>query len=257
MPNTTTDSPWFVRFNPRPAAGLRLFCFAHAGGGTAAFRPWALAMPSGIDVLAVSLPGRERRIGAPPLSSLAALLAALVPAIEPLLDRPFAFFGHSMGATLAFELGLVLQSRPGPQPLRLLLSGRRAPHLPDREPAIHRLDDDLLLAETQRRYGGIPPEVFDFPMLIEAILPALRADMTLLETMPRASGPPASRFAGPISVFAGSDDPRATREELESWQAHTLRPLVVRQFQGGHFYLNEPATRSALIAAVAADLRSA
>jgi len=250
-----TPSPWFTRFAPRPAAKLRLFCFSYAGGGAVVYRPWALAMPADIEVAAVLLPGREGRLRETPVRRMPDLLAALLPAIEPHLDRPFAFFGHSMGAVVAHELALALQARGGPVPQRLLLSGRRAPHLPERDPPMHHLDDDAFVAEIQRRYNGIPAEVLQYPELLELLLPALRADMSVIETRStREAGQAILPFEGPISVFGGRDDPRATPAELEAWQAHTHEPLVARHFAGGHFYFNDAHTRGALIGAVAADL---
>ena len=251
-----TSTPWLVRFAPRPTASLRLFCFSYAGGGAAVYRPWALAMPATVDVAAVLLPGRESRLRETPLRSMGALLQGLVPALLPYLDRPFAFFGHSMGALVAYETVRDLQRRGAPVPARLLLSGRRAPHLPESEPPLHQLADDALVVEIQRRYNGIPPEVRQYPELLELLLPALRADMSVIEThrAPDGGQPPAP-FAGPISVFGGQDDARATRQELEGWQAHTAEHLVMRQYAGGHFYFNDTETRDALIAAVAADLR--
>lgn len=249
--------PWLSRFAPRPTARLRLFCFSYAGGGAAVFRPWALAMPPDIEVAAVMLPGRESRLREAPIRRMTDLLAALVPALEPQFDRPFAFFGHSMGSLVAFEVARTLQRRGGPVPQRLLISGRRAPHLAEREPPIHQLDDDAFIAEIQRRYNGIPPEVLQYPELLELLLPALRADMSVIEThRPHDEGQPSVPFNGPISVFGGRDDARATRQELEGWQAHTPEPLVLRQFAGGHFYFSDASVRDALIAAVAADLRS-
>jgi medium-chain acyl-[acyl-carrier-protein] hydrolase len=248
-------SPWFTRFAPRPAARLRLFCFSYAGGGAVVYRPWALAMPAEIEVAAALLPGRESRLREPPVRSMSDLMSALVPAIEPQLDRPFAFFGHSMGAVVAHELARVLQQRGGPVPQRLLLSGRRAPHLPERDPPMHHLGDDAFVAEIQRRYNGIPAEVLQYPELLELLLPSLRADMSVIETHRlQAAGQAPVPFSGPISVFGGRDDPRATPGELEVWQAHTSEPLVMRQFAGGHFYFNNTETRNALIAAVASDL---
>lgn len=248
-------SPWLSRFAPRPAARLRLFCFSYAGGGAVVYRPWALAMPAEIEVCAVLLPGRESRLREPPVRSMSELLSALLPALEPQLDRPFAFFGHSMGAVVAHELARVLQQRGGPVPQRLLISGRRAPHLPEREPPIHQLGDDAFVAEIQRRYNGIPAEVLQYPELLELLLPALRADMSVIETLlPHATGQAPVPFSGPISAFGGRDDARATRQELEGWQAHTPEPLVMRQFAGGHFYLNDTETRNALIATVVSDL---
>lgn len=250
------STPWISRFRPRPLASLRLFCFSYAGGGAAVYRPWALAMPASVDLCAVVLPGRESRLREPPLRHMAELLAALAPALEPHLDRPFVFFGHSMGALVAYELARTLQHRGAPTPLRLLLSGRRAPHLPEPEPPIHHLEDESFMAEIQRRYNGIPAEVLQYRELLNLLLPSLRADMAVIETHRHEDAAARAAFAGPISVFGGLDDVRASRHELEAWQDHTPQRITLRQFPGGHFYFNDSDTRDALIATVAADLQA-
>lgn len=246
------NSPWLSRFAPRPAAALRLFCFSHAGGGAAVFRPWALDLPVELEVVAVLLPGREHRLREKPLESMAALLQALLPALVPALDRPFAFFGHSMGALVAFEAARALQARGEPVPARLLLSGRRAPHLPEPEAPLHGLDDDAFVAEIDRRYRGIPPEVMQHDDLRELLLPALRADIALIETHQHDGG---ARFAGPITALGGEADLRAAQGPLQAWQQHTHHPLRLRQYAGGHFYFNEPPVREQLLADLAAELR--
>ncbi len=245
-------TPWLARFAPRPQAALRLFCFSYAGGGAAVYRPWALALPHSVDVAAVLLPGRESRLREPPPLSMGALLQGLVPALLPHLDRPFAFFGHSMGALVAYETTRALQRRGAPVPARLLLSGRRAPHLPENDPPMHQLDDEAFIAEIDRRYKGIPPEVLEHRDLLDLLLPGLRADMTVIETH-RHEG--STVYNGPITAFGGTHDARAPREQLEAWQQHTPQPLTLRQFEGGHFYFNEPRVRDSLIAAVAGELQ--
>ena len=246
------NSPWFLQFAPRPAAAIRLFCFAYAGAGGAFYRPWAIGMPADVEVSAVVLPGRESRLREPLLRSMTELVDALVPALTPYLDRPFAFFGHSMGALVAFELARALQERHARSVSRLLVSGRRAPHLPDPEPPMHQLPDDTFVAEIDRRYGGVPAELKQDRELLELLLPGLRADITVLETHRFAPG---ARLDCPINVFGGDADLRAPRHQLEAWQQHTRWPVTLRQFPGGHFYFTDPRTRGELIGAVAANLR--
>jgi len=185
------------------------------------------------------------------------LLAALTPVLEQQTDIPYAFFGHSMGALVAFEVARTLARSRAPMPQRLLLSGRRAPHLADREPPLHHLDDSAFVAALQSRYGGIPAEVQEHQELLDLLLPALRADMTLIEMHGHDSNPsPILKLTRPISVFGGLDDPFATRADLEAWQLHSESRLVLRQFAGAHFYFNGATVRGALIAASVADLRS-
>jgi surfactin synthase thioesterase subunit len=244
-------TPWLTRFAARPSATHRLFCFSYAGGGAAIYRPWALGMPAHVEVAAVMLPGRESRLREAPATSMGELLQGLLPALLPQLGRPFAFFGHSMGALVAYETARALQRRGAPAPAKLLLSGRRAPHLPETDPPLHHLDDDAFVAEIDRRYKGIPAEILEHRELLEILLPGLRADMTVIETHRHDAG---ATFAGAITVYGGVDDARAPREHLLAWQQHTEYPLGVRQFAGGHFYFNEPGARDALIGAVAAEV---
>jgi surfactin synthase thioesterase subunit len=187
---------------------------------------------------------------------MADLVAALVPVIEQHSGGRFAFFGHSMGALVAHEVAMSLQRKGTSSPCRLLVSGRRAPHLLEHDPPIRHLADDEFIGEIQRRYNGIPPEILHYPELLELLLPSLRADMEVIETHGVCIGPHGREpISGPISAYGGSEDPRATRAELEAWQAHTTASVVVRQYSGGHFYFNETSVRDALLAAVASDLR--
>jgi surfactin synthase thioesterase subunit len=245
-------NPWLRRFVPRPDCTARLFCFSYAGGGAAVFRPWADALPAEVEVCAVQLPGRESRFRDAPITSMQGLVDALLPALLPDLDRPFALFGHSMGSLVAFEVARALQRRGAPRAAHLLVSGRRAPHLPEAETAIHALDDDDFVAEIDRRYGGIPAEVLRHRDVLALLLPGLRADMTAIETHRHESG---DALACPISAFGGDADHRAPLAQLQAWQQHSQAPLALRLFAGGHFYFNETAQRAALLQAIGGALQ--
>jgi surfactin synthase thioesterase subunit len=243
--------PWFTRFVARARPSLRLFCFSYAGAGGAVYRPFAIGLPDDVEVLAVQLPGRESRLREPPLRSMAALVDALATALAPQFERPFAFFGHSMGALVAFELARHLQARNSARPEHLLVSGRRAPHLPETDPAIHHLPEEAFIAEINRRYGGIPAELLEHRDLLDLLLPALRADMAAIETHRFAPG---AKLACPISCFGGTHDPYARREQLVPWGEHTSAKHQLRQFEGAHFYFNDAGVRRQLLAEVAAAL---
>lgn len=240
--------PWLLKFTPRPQARVRLFCFSSAGSGGAMYRPWLDALPPQVELCAVQLPGRENRLREKPFTALSSLVEALVPALLPRLDRPFALFGHSMGAMVAFELARRLQDAGAPQPAHLLVSGRRAPHLPETEAPMHRLGDEALVAEIERRYGGIPAEVRQHRDLMELLLPGLRADMTAVETHTFVPG---ETLRCPITAFGGASDPRATPEQLSAWSTHTSRVHRMRLFPGGHFYLHDATVRAALVGEIA------
>lgn len=237
-------SPWLMRFVPRPGAVTRLFCFSYAGGGAAVYRPFAVGLPSAIEVCAVQLPGRESRLREAPLGSIAAIVEALATQLEPFLERPFAFFGHSMGGLVAYEVARALRARGPAAPAHLLVSARRAPHLADTDAPLSHLPDDAFIAEIGRRYGGIPAEVLQHRDLLELLLPALRADMGAIEGYRHVAGPP---LGCPITVFGGLEDDRAQREVLAPWRLHTTAASRVQQFAGGHFYFNDAAVRDRLI----------
>jgi medium-chain acyl-[acyl-carrier-protein] hydrolase len=220
-----------------------LFWFPHAGGGTGQARglPYVAICP-------VRLPGREARVAEAPFERMAPLVAALADAIEPYLARPFAFFGHSMGAAVAFELARLLRRRGQPLPKMLIASGARAPqcrrnHVPPPEPAGEQFLDEL------RRLEGIPGEVLDDPPILRAILPALKADAALYRNYVYAEDAP---LECPIRAYGGAEDPNVRREQLEGWAEQTKASFAVRLFPGGHFYLQSGHAR--FLDALAEDL---
>ena len=245
-------NPWLLRFAPRPGARLRLFCFSYAGAGGAMYRAWLSALPPSIELCAVQLPGRENRFREPAFTSMQRLIGELVPALSPALDLPYALFGHSMGALVAFEFARTLQALPQvAQPAHLLVSGRKAPHLPEDDAPMHALPDDAFIAEIGRRYGGIPDEVLRERDLLDLLLPGLRADMTAIETHVHLAAPV---LRCPVSAYGGDADPRATASQLAAWRDHTQAGTRVQTFPGGHFYLNDPPVRASLIRALLSDL---
>ena len=183
----------------------------------------------------MQLPGREGQIGAPPFADLDALLPVLGRELEPFFDRPFAFFGHSMGALIAFELARALQAAGGAAPMHVFVSGRRAPHLPATRGPLHALPPGAFEAAL-RDLEGTPPEILADEELMALIGPLLRADLALCETYRHV---PRDPLAMPLSVFGGADDPEATRGDLEAWGSHTRAFAGVRVFSGNHFYLRE------------------
>ena len=242
-------TPWLYRPAVRADARARLFCFTHAGVSAVVYRPWAEALPRELEVCAIQLPGRGTRMREAPVASIAALVDAVLPAIRPALDLPFAFFGHSMGALLSREVAGALAASGGPVPGQLIVSGRRPPAMPDPYPPLRGLSDAEFVAEINRRYGGIPPELLRHADVMELLLPALRADIHALETfVPRSS----ARLACPITVYGGSDDRYAPREHLEAWHAETDASCRVRVFPGDHFFVE--SQRVAVLEDVAATL---
>ena len=229
----------------RPDARLRLFCFPYAGAGASAYRTWAGFVPETVEVRSVQLPGRESRLREACLTAMPALVDDVTAAIRPLLDRPFALFGHSLGALLAFETARRLASVSGAEPAHLFASGRRAPHLPARSRPIADLEPGAFLEEIRRRYDGVPREILDEPDLLALLLPALRADIKLIESYRYEVAAP---LECPITVYGGVDDLEARDDELSAWRVHTRGAFAVRMFPGSHFFIRS------LSAAVTADL---
>src|SRR5262245_53644991 len=157
---------WFPSLRPGSDADVRLFCFPYAGGGASVYRGWAGCLPGSVDVCPVQLPGREARFREPPFARIGPLVEALAASIRPWLDRPFAFFGHSMGALIAFELSRRLQHEHGLQPVRLFVSGCAAPQVQTEREAIHALPADQFRQEL-RRLNGTPAAVLEDDELME------------------------------------------------------------------------------------------
>ena len=231
MPSTD----WAVCLKPAPRATLRLICFPHAGGGAAVFQPWAAPLGPELEVWAVRAPGRESRFHEAPLNTFDELQAAAVAGLQPVLDVPFAFFGHSLGGLLAFEVARARQRLGARPPAALIVAGTRAPDLPRAEPPISQLPDDNFIAALSSRYQGIPPAVLANRELLELCLPVLRADLRAVETY---RCPPDRPLACPLIALGGVHDPLVTAHELAAWSRHTTAAFVQRRVPGDHFFLN-------------------
>jgi surfactin synthase thioesterase subunit len=223
---------WITRPVPLRDPQRRLFCFPHVGSGAAQFYAWADLLPT-VEVCPVRLPGRETRMGEAALTRLSDLVDAIREAILPWLDRPFALFGHSMGALLSFELTRALAAAGDPLPDQLIVSARRAPHLPERETDMHSLEEPRFIAELGRRYGPRATLLLDDPELRAVFLPVLRADFQAVETYTYVAGEP---LPVPITALGGLDDPRATEDELRGWRTLTQSTFALHRFAGDHFY---------------------
>ena len=228
-------APWFVCPRPLPRPASRLLCFAHAGGGVPLFRNWPDGLGPDVEVWVAHLPGRGSRMKERPFSRLLPLVQALARAWHSLAwkERPFAFFGHSLGARIAFELARSLQRQGQKGPQHLIVSASPGPQLPRREPAIHTLPKETFLAELRRR-GSIPDEVWAQPDLLKLLLPVLRADFTVYETAVYHPGP---LLECPITAFGGTADPLVALPELQAWQVQTKASFHCQRFPGDHFYL--------------------
>ena len=232
MESTHRNTSWLILGKPRRKTRLRLFCFPYAGGGASIFRQWPDEMSEGVEVCPVQLPGRENRIAEPPFTRLSLLVDAMVKNLDSYFDLPFAFFGHSIGAKIAFELVRELRRKKGVQPVHLFVSGSRPPHIPEPRP-LHMLPEHEFVKEF-RRFSGTPEAVMQSRDLMEMYLPILRADFSIDETYVYYEDNP---LDCPIFAFGGSEDKETNREELDAWRQHTTGSFTLQIFQGDHFFI--------------------
>ena len=226
---------WISCPAPNASARLRLLCFPYAGAGASIFAGWHRHLPQDVEVACVQLPGRDARRHEAPATDFAALVGGLADALRWSLDVPLAFFGHSMGALVGFELARELRRRRLPMPVHVCVSAHRAPHLSPLNPGerpLHGLPDDAFLSELQRRYGPTP-ELVESREFADLCLPLLRADLALCETYAYR---PEAPLACTISAFGGSADRRVRRPQLVAWRDHTASAFDLRMFPGDHFF---------------------
>lgn len=239
---------WVTFPRPNPTASLRLFCFSYAGGGTAFFSAWVPLLPAALELCPIRLPGRESRLSEKPYTRVSAMVPPLVENLRPYLDRPFAFFGHSLGGFVSFETARALRQAGLPQPQRLFISGVRAPHLPDPEVSMYTLSDQEFI-NRMRQLNGTPEEVLQHTELLALMMPVLRADFEASDTYTYVPEPP---LTCSITAFGGNADPRASRAQLEAWREHTTNDFNVEMIPGDHFFLH--SARDTLLQALARGL---
>lgn len=240
-----TNSPWLT--GARVASRkLRLYCFSYAGGGAHAFSSWQSALGPYIEIAAIQLPGRGARISEPPIEALPQLIETLASVIASQDNTPFAFFGHSLGGLLAFELTRYCVSHHLPAPQRLIASGCAAPRYRDQSRQLHRLSDQALI-QSLADYNGTPPEILTNHELMALLLPMIRADFGLAE---RYAYNPGTRLSIPITVFAGTRDQHVSN--AQHWGEETTGQCQVHAFEGDHFFIH--AQREAVLARLKYDL---
>ena len=238
---------WIVRYRQNAQAQLRLFCFSYAGGGASVFRSWADILPSGVEVCCIQLPGHEYRLAEPAYKHLTPLVQTLADVIYPYLDRPFAFFGHSMGALVSFELTRQLRRTHDKHPVRLCLAAYRAPQLPNPNIKIYHLPSEVF--KVVLRADGIPEKILQNEELMQAMLPTLRADFELCDTYRFTEEPP---LECPFSIFGGLEDIRVGATDLEAWRIHSSVASNLSMLPGSHFFLH--SAQDLLLTAIAQDL---
>ena len=245
-------SRWIVCPQPRPEAQVQLFCFSYAGGGASAFKEWADELPVTIELNIVQLPGREDRLSEPLITDMATLVKAIAPEILAQANRPFAFFGHSMGAIVSHEVARRLAETEAKQPQHLYLSARAAPQLQERSEPLRFLGNEELMDRLHQTYGAVPEAIRKSAELQQVFLPILRADVELLETHTDASIVPLNY---PITVFGGDSDPAISGAMLAGWKEQSSADFAQHEFPGDHFFIH--TAREAVIATIAASLNNA
>lgn len=228
------SSLWIEWLQKHPNAGLRLFCFHYAGGTAQRAHQWTQQLDAEVEICAVELPGRGKRFMEPAYTHMDQLIDDLLPVIEPVLaEKPFVFFGHSMGALVSYELSRRLQRDTQLQPEALFVSGHAAPHIP-RQSMIHQLPHQQFW-DRLIQLNGTPKEVLQHPELLELLTPILRADFAVCETF---SYTKSITLDCPIVVYGGKDDPSVAADQLELWCSHTSNSCLIQIMAGDHFYLH-------------------
>jgi medium-chain acyl-[acyl-carrier-protein] hydrolase len=243
-----SNTAWIACPKPKNRSGLRLFCFPYAGGGSSIFRSWADDLSPEIEVCPVLLPGKDDRLLELPFTQFWHLIETLAQVLQPYLEVPFAFFGHSMGGLVAFELARELRRKNAPSPAHLIVSATRAPHLPN-PVASFNVDSDVAIIEALRSFNGTPEWVLQDNELMQELLPTIRADFQLVKDYTYLAEAP---LDCPISAFGGGQDELVTQEHIEAWKKHTNKFFAMRMFQGSHLFLHEK--RSLFLSSISQEL---
>jgi len=230
-----TTSKWLTRFSRAPDAQFRLVLFPHAGGGAAAYFKLAKLMPDWVEVVAVVPPGREARIREPFAEDIVDMAAGAVTALAEIPARPQAFFGHSMGAIIAYESAQLLREQDIRKPRHLFLSGRRANGPVYGELPLSNLPPGEFVHAISTRYGGIPRQILDDQELLGLFLPVIRADIRAIE---RYSSTQREPLDISMTLIGGSSDPQCTDQAWEGWGHCTTGEVEYLRFPGDHFFLH-------------------
>ncbi|WP_062214291.1 thioesterase II family protein [Streptomyces sp. NBRC 109706] len=232
-----TQSPWLRRYAPARTPRLRLLCLPHAGGTASFFHSWGNAFGPDVEVVVARYPGRLERIVEPFLGTIEEMADALVEVVAARTDVPLAIFGHSMGASIGYELTLRLGERHGIAPSLLMVSGRRPPHTV--APSAEELDEEGVIAEV-RRLGGTDAALFDDPALRELVVPAIQADFAAVRAYRARPGVP---LPCPVVGYVGDGDPEVDLADIGRWADLAPRGFDAVGFPGDHFYLLDQRDR--------------
>jgi medium-chain acyl-[acyl-carrier-protein] hydrolase len=228
-----TTRPVMECRRPRPQAQVRLVCFPHSGGGPTSFRDWEDAFGGRVEIWRALMPGRGQRSAEPLARDWGPLVAELAQGIAAAVPPPFAFFGHSLGAAVAFEVARALAA-DGLEPVHLLVSARAAPDIASALPVPP--DDSDLLRRVEQVYGGVPEAIRSSPELLRYFMVIIRADLELSASYRFRPGP---ALRVPVTALGGDNDPAVPAADLARWAAHTDGSCQLHLLPGGHFYLDD------------------
>ena len=224
---------WFIPFKQEKNAYTRLFCFHYGGGSASAYREWAKDLADHVELIAIQLPGRENRFNEPLLNNVSDIVDRLCLHFNGYLDKSFIFFGHSIGALIAFEFVRALRRKGIQPPKHLIVSSTKAPQVPLKRALIHNLPD-LKLIEEIRKYKGIPSTILEDKELMAIFLPIIRADFCISETHKYTSEEP---LTCPITALGGLSDDTFDSQDLLKWQEQTSASFEYDLLPGDHFFI--------------------
>ncbi|MEV4616781.1 alpha/beta fold hydrolase [Kitasatospora sp. NPDC049258] len=241
---------WLRRYHPAPGSRVRLVCFPHAGGSASFYLPVSARFAPGADVICLQYPGRQDRRFEPCIDDIGTLADRITDELLTLDERPTVFFGHSMGAVLAFETAWRLEQKGTHAPRSVIASGRRAPST-SRVETVHDQSDAGVIAEV-RLLGGTNPQLLGDDEILRMAMPAIRGDYRAIE---RYRCEPDRVVSCPITALTGDADPRTTLTEADAWRVHTTGAFQLKVLPGGHFFIAE--RQAEVNQVIAAELASA
>jgi len=227
------DNKWLIIPNPKPMADLKLICFPYAGGSASTYLTWSEWLPANVELVAIQLPGRASRLFEKAHSDFDTLIEALLEFIPNLIDRPYVFFGHSLGSRIAFGLMSKMKDKGLKLPIHFIASGSRAPHISSKAREISHLPDEEFIV-VLRQLNGTPKAVLENRDIMSIYLPLLRADFQLASA---CYIPSKYRFDCPISVLGGKGDKVVCHSDLLRWEELFSHPLDLNYLVGDHFFI--------------------
>lgn len=244
------ESPWFLIPKPNKKADLRLFCFTYAGGNAEVYHGWTDYLPENVEMIAIQYPGRMKRVNEKPFTRMTELVKSIAEEIKPYINKPFAFMGHSMGALIAYELARHNRNMGYPMPRHLFLAARKAPHIQNVHPHIHKMSTEECISII-RSYDAVPEAVINNKELFALILPVIKGDFEMIETWEYEE----DSLETPITAFGGINDTLANRQDMEAWKRFTTSDFKTYIFPEKHFFIHNEEVKKTMIAIISKTLQ--